>query len=105
MTVQTPDNQAFMFKRSGETTNKEDQVDTRAYFPYTELSYLVAAVCEPTESKRTNQLRIFMNYAHKSEDLLKSAQHAMDKPLSFQKLWVRAIPTFSDTIQTKISMP
>ncbi len=83
--VRTPGNLTLMLKRSDETTDRNAQVDARAYFPLTDVSYLVVAVREPTEFKQTNRRPILMNHAHKLEDLFKSAQPGMDKPSNIQK--------------------
>ncbi len=83
--VRTPGNLILMLKRSDETTDRNAQVDARAYFPLIDVSYLVVAVREPTEFKQTNRRPILMNHAHKLEDLFKSAQPGMDKPSNIQK--------------------
>ena len=83
--VRTPGNLTLMLKRCDETTDGKAQVGARAYFPLTEVSYLVVAVREPTEFKRTHRRPILMNHAHRLEDLFKRTQPGMDKPSNIQE--------------------
>ncbi len=83
--VRTPGNLTLMLKRSDDAVDENSHAGARAYFPLTEVSYLVVSVREPIELKRTNRRPILMNHAHRLEDLFKSAQPGMDKPASIQK--------------------
>ena len=79
--VRTPENLTLMLKRSEENSNDESQVESRTYFPLTEVSYLVVRVGEPTDTKRSNRRPLQMNHAMVLEELFQRAKPGMDEPI------------------------
>ena len=73
--VRTPENLTLMLKRS---------LETKAYFPLTDVSYLVVRVGEPTDMRQSTRRPLQMNHARILEDIFQRSKPGQDDPINIR---------------------